>query len=401
MSASLSPPRAAHVSTSALQAVYDRALLQGLLNVEHGLASAEAAVDIPQNVVTPIALACAAHRFDVDLLAQAAHRADRLAIPPIKAPGEAVGSTDAHAARYVQWATRQDVIDTATMLQLRSAMDELLSNIGRAVVSFAALAKNHRNTIAVSRTWLQHAISMPFGLMLAEYAAAIKRLRLKLKRLWQNALPLQFCGAAGILAALAHHGLVVRETLVERLVLCLPEARSHTHRIRMTKIASALAIAGTCGKVGRDVSLMTQTDVGEALEPSADGRCGSSSMPNKRNPVAAARALAALTMSPSLVARLFSAEVQENGRSAVPGQAEWPVLPTVVLVTSDAAAAIVDVSEKKRLREVLSADPIVGADPDPVRISNLFGPASYQGAAQAMIDRLLAYLDHRRSAQCL
>ncbi len=104
-------------------------------------------------------------------------------------------------------------------------------------------------------------------------------------------------------------------------------------------------IAGTCGKIARDVSLMMQTDVGEAFEPSGEGRGGSSTMPHKRNPVAAASALAAATMAPNLAATIFAAQVQDHERSAGPWHAEWPTLPTLMLVTSGALAAIVDIAE--------------------------------------------------------
>src|SRR5882757_2055155 len=90
---------------------------------------------------------------------------------------------------------------------------------------------------------------------------------------------------------------------------------------------------------------MMQTDVGEAFEPSGEGRGGSSTMPHKRNPVAAATALAAATMAPNLAATILAAQVQDHERSAGPWHAEWPTLPTLLLVTSGALAAIVDIAE--------------------------------------------------------
>src|SRR6202040_1588192 len=130
------------------------------------------------------------------------------------------------------------------------------------------------------------------------------------------------------------------------LGLPLPDAPWHTHRDRMAEAASVLAIlAGSCGKIARDVSLMMQTDVGEAFEPSGEGRGGSSTMPHKRNPVAAASALGAASMAPNLAATIFAAQVQEHERSAGPWHAEWPPLPSLLLVTSGALTAIVDIAE--------------------------------------------------------
>ena len=108
-------------------------------------------------------------------------------------------------------ATSQDVIDTATMLTLRAAIDALLADLDRAIAGFAELARQHRNTAMVARTWLQHALPMPFGLKLAEYAAALHALAPRLRRLRARALALQFGGAAGTLAALGDKGLAVAE----------------------------------------------------------------------------------------------------------------------------------------------------------------------------------------------
>jgi 3-carboxy-cis,cis-muconate cycloisomerase len=236
--------------------------------------------------------------------------------------------------------------------------------------------------------------------------------------------------------------------LARELKLPLPEAPWHTHRDRIAEAASVLAIiAGSCGKIARDVSLMMQTDVGEAFEPSGEGRGGSSTMPHKRNPVAAASALAAATMAPNLVATIFAAQVQEHERSAGPWHAEWPTLPTLMLVTSGALAAIVDlaeglevdaarmranldatgglimaeaiafalaekigkseahhlvevlskkaVAEKKHLHDVLAEDAKVKAQLSAEKIEELLEPMTYQGISQALIDRLLASLEEK------
>jgi 3-carboxy-cis,cis-muconate cycloisomerase len=297
---------------------------------------------------------------------------------------------------------------------------------------------------------MQHALPMPFGLKLAGYAAALGRSRERLTRLRRDALALQFGGAAGTLAALGDKGMAVAEQLARELKLPLPEAPWHTHRDRIAEAASVFAIlSGTCGKIARDVSLMMQTDVGEAFEPSGQGRGGSSTMPHKRNPVAAASALAAATMAPNLAATIFAAQVQDHERSAGPWHAEWPTLPTLQLVTSGALAAVVDIAEglevdaarmrqnldathglimaeavtmalaekigksdahhlieedsrkaiaaKRNLRDVLADDARVTAHLDAARLAKLFEPMAYQGVSQTLIDRLLASLDDKIS----
>ena len=176
MSTSLSPLLAPMLSSAAMRAVCDDvACLQNMLDFEAALARAEAATGvIPASAPGPIANACKAESFDLAALAEAATRSGNLAIPLVKALTANVAKVDADAARYVHWgATSQDVIDTAMMLTLRAAIEALLGDIDRAMAGFAMLARTHRHTAVVARTWLQHALPMPFGLKLAEYAAAL------------------------------------------------------------------------------------------------------------------------------------------------------------------------------------------------------------------------------------
>jgi len=426
----------------------DEVYLQHMLDFEHALARAEAAVGIiPASAVVSIAKACHAESFDRAALAESAVQAGNLAIPLVKMLTAKVANADPSAARYVHWgATSQDVIDTATMLGLRAAINALIVDLDRAITGFARMAVQHRETAVVARTWLQHALPMPFGLKLAEYAAALHRSRGRLKRLRGETLALQFGGAAGTLAALGDNGLKVAEQLAQELSLPLPDAPWHTHRDRIADVAAALAIlTGTCGKIARDVSLMMQTDVAEAFEPAGEGRGGSSTMPHKRNPVAAARALAAATMAPNLAATIFAAQVQDHERSAGPWHAEWPTLPTLQLVTSGALSAIAEIAEgldidatrmranldmtqglvmaeavamalaekigkgeahhiveaasrkaietRRHLRSVLAEDTRVTTHIDTDTLESLFDPMAYQGVAQTLIDRLLASLD--------
>jgi 3-carboxy-cis,cis-muconate cycloisomerase len=170
MSTSLSPLLAPLLSSAAMRAICDdAAFLQHMLDFEAALARAEAACGvIPRTAVAPIAAACKAGSFDLGALAEAATGSGNPAIPLVKTLTANVASADAEAARYVHWgATSQDVIDTATMLTLRAAIDALLTDLDRAIAGFATLAAKHRGTAMVARTWLQHALPMPFGLKLA------------------------------------------------------------------------------------------------------------------------------------------------------------------------------------------------------------------------------------------
>ena len=433
------------MSSAAMRAVLDdRARLQHMLNVEVALARAEAALGvIPASCVDAIAEAAHAERYDIAALGQEAVESATVAVPFVKALTAEVAKDDAKAAGYVHWgATSQDILDTALVLELRAAVDALMSDLNRAIDAFVALSGKHRRTASVARTLLQHAVPMPFGLKLAGYAAALGRSRERLRRLRKEALVLQFGGAAGTLAALGDRGIEVSERLAALLDLPLPDAPWHTHRDRLAELASAFAIlAGTCGKIARDVALLMQTDVAEAFEPAASGRGGSTTMPHKRNPVLATSALAAANMAPPLAASILAAQVQEHERALGGWQSEWPTFASLALVTSGALSGVADIAQglevdaermrdnlatsrglimaeamtfalagklgkseargivddavrkavagKRELQDVIGEDARVKAHFSPPELSKLFDPMLYQGVAQTFIDRMI------------
>jgi 3-carboxy-cis,cis-muconate cycloisomerase len=439
------------ISSAAMRTVLDdRARLQRMLDFIVALARAEAAVGIvPALASDQIANAAKAERYDVKALGEEAVAAGNIAIPLINALTAEVAKADPAAAGWVHWgSTSQDIIDTGLVLDLRAAIDALIADLNRAVEGFTTLAGRHRRTPIVGRTWLQHALPMPLGLKLAGYAAALGRARERLRRLRREALVLQFGGAVGTLAALNDKGLDVSERLAALLDLPLPEASWHSHHDRLAEVASAFAIlTGTCGKIARDVSLLMQTDVAEAFEPAAPGRGGSSTLPHKRNPTAAATALAAATIAPNLLATIVAAQVQEHERAVGGWQAEWQAFPALALVTSGALYAIVDLSQglevdsermrvnlgatrglimaeavafalgnkighqdaqkivaeacrkavaaKRNLQDVLAENNQVTLSLSVGELAKLFEPMAYQGAAQTLIDRIVGALQVR------
>ena len=422
----------------------DRARLQRMLEFEAALAQAEAALGvISATGAAAIGHACDAALYDIEALVAAQAPSGNIAVAMVEALTKAVAARDPSASHFVHWgATSQDVIDTALMLELRAAIDALLADLDLAVKGFTALAGRHRRTLSVARTMMQHALPMPFGLKLAGYAAALGRSRERLLRLRREALMLQFGGAAGTLAALGDQGLAVSERMAALLDLQLPDAPWHTHRDRLAEVAACFGIlAGTCGKIARDMTLMMQTEVGEAFEPAAPARGGSSTLPQKRNPVGAAAALSAATAAPHLVATLLAAQVQEHERAPGGWHTDWMTIPALALVTSGALAAVVDIAQgleidverlranlemtggqimaeaasfalaakigraeahalvrdlnqqavqqKRPLKEMLLGDIRVKQHLSGIEIEKLFIPLTYQGSAQTFIDRLV------------
>jgi 3-carboxy-cis,cis-muconate cycloisomerase len=422
----------------------DRARLQGMLDFEAGLARAEARAGvIPSSAAGAIAYQCRAELFDVGAVSQGAQLAGNLAIPLVKALTAVVAQTDTDAARYVHWgATSQDVIDTGCVLQLRPALKTIAADLNRLIDALVELAKKHRSTIVVGRTWMQQALPTTFGLKAAGWLDAINRHRARLRETEQRVGVLQFGGAVGTLAALGLRGQMVARILAEELHLALPDTPWHSHRDRLVEVATTLGLCvGTLGKIARDISLHAQTEIGEVFEPGGEGRGGSSTMPHKRNPVTSAVVLSTATRVPGLVSSMLSAMVQEEERGLGGWHAEWETLPEIVRLTAgalhhmaetvprlevdaarmqenlgltqglifaeavtmalsekagrSAAHQVVEAAcgraqnEKRHLREVLGEDAQVGKYLSSAEIEGLFDPRKYLGAAEAFVDRVV------------
>jgi 3-carboxy-cis,cis-muconate cycloisomerase len=423
----------------------DQACLQGMLDFEAALARAEARVGvIARKATAAIAACCRAERLNAEAIARAAPNCGNLAIPLVKQLTALVARQDAEAARFVHWgATSQDAIDTGLVLQLRQALPLIEADLKRLSGALAGLAKRHRKTTQVGRTWLQQALPVTFGLKAAGWLDGVERHRERLAGIRERLLVVQFGGAAGTLAALGTKGFDVAEALARELNLGLPDVPWHGQRDRFAEAAAIFGlIVGSIGKMACDISLMMQTEIGEVLEPAGEGRGGSSTMPHKRNPVSCAAVLAAAARAPGLVATMLGAMAPEHERGLGVWQAEWVALPELALLAGGAVRAMAEtveglevnparmaenldrtkglilaeavqmalgskigrsvaheliekasrkaVAEGKTLGEVLAADKDVRRHLKREEIEHLLDPQHYLGQASAMVDRVLA-----------
>ncbi|NVZ27549.1 3-carboxy-cis,cis-muconate cycloisomerase [Pseudomonas gingeri] len=425
----------------------DQGRVQAMLDFEAALARAQARVGlIPQAAVAPIEAACRAGLYDFSALGEAIATAGNSAIPLVKVLGKQIAGTDAGAERYVHLgATSQDVMDSGLVLQLRRAWQLIDRDLQRLGEVLASQARRHAATPLAGRTWLQQATPVTLGMKIAGWLGAVTRHRQRLRELQPRLFSLQFGGASGTLAALGDQALAVAEALAGELQLGLPEQPWHTHRDRLVEFGAVLGlIAGSLGKLGRDISLLMQTEAAEVFEPSAPGKGGSSTMPHKRNPVGAAVLIGAATRVPGLLSTLFSAMPQEHERSLGLWHAEWETLPEICRLVSGAlqqalivceglevdparmlenldltqglllaeAVSIVlaqrlgrdtahhlleqccrrAVAERRHLRVVLGDEPRVTAELSADELDHLLDPAHYLGQAQTWVERAVA--DH-------
>jgi len=337
-------------TTPALAALFsDESVLQVMLDFETALARAEARHGlIPMEAADAIAAAARPDKLDISVLAEAAFRAGTPTIPLVKMLTDLVRKTDAEAARFVHWgATSQDVADTAMSLLLKRAEPTLIADMLRLEKALANLSERHKKSVMLGRTLLQPATPVTFGLKAAGWLASVCRGRRRLQKAFRVAVVLQFGGASGTLASLGDRGIHVAETLSADLGFGdAPAAPWHTQRDQLaTLICACGVLTGSLGKMARDISLLMQSEVGEAFEPGAEGRGGSSTMPNKRNPTACSLTLAAAHRVPGLVASFLSAMLQEHERGVGGWQAEWPIIAAAVQSTGVAIASMAEVAE--------------------------------------------------------
>ena len=322
--------------------------LQAMLTVEAALASALARSGIiSDNQAIAIAKACRVDSYDAKALERLGAKAGTPVIPLVEELVAKVHSISESTSRFVHFgATSQDILDTATMLQLKNVVPRISEYLSRIEAEFFSRAKENANTPVLGRTLLQAGPPISFGLKLAGWAAAVRRARRRLEEAARESLCLQFGGAVGNLSSLGSAGKDVAQHLANVLDLPLPQAPWHTHRDALVGLASYAAIlVGSLGKLARDISLYAQEEIAEMREPSLSGKGGSSSMPHKRNPVGCMRILAAANRSPALVSSLLSAMPQEHERGLGGWQSEWPSLRDLFSLALEASAEMAEMAE--------------------------------------------------------
>jgi 3-carboxy-cis,cis-muconate cycloisomerase len=318
-----------------------------MLRVEGGLACAQARLGlVPPGVARRIADASMTLKPDLAAIGTATAR-DGVPVPELVRQLRA--ALDDEAASYVHFgATSQDIVDTAFVLALRDLCD-LVDRRARDVVrQVATLAARHRTTLCLARTRTQPAVPTSFGLRALAWARPLSRERARLAALRGEVLCVQFGGAAGNLSALGERGPEVADALAQELGLARSVPAWHGERDGLLALTDGLArIAGALGKLGQDVAHGCQAEVGE-LHLSGGG--GSSTMPNKANPVAAETLVALARHAIGSLAGAHQGQLHALERDGAAWTLEWLALPQL------AVAAGGGLSRALGLLEALSVD---------------------------------------------
>ncbi|HUB14091.1 MAG TPA: adenylosuccinate lyase family protein [Acetobacteraceae bacterium] len=428
--------------SDAMRAVFDEAAyFQRMLDVEAALARVQARLGIiPVEAAQAIGAAARFENLDPAELAASARNVGYPVVGLVAGLSRAAGA----AGAWTHWgATTQDIMDTATVLQVREGLTLIGGALAALLDALAIQADRHRHTVMAGRTHLQQALPTSFGLKCAVWAAPLPGHLERLDQLRARVEQVEFAGAAGTLASLGRQGIAVMEGLARELGLGAPAAPWHVCREALAETLAFLGIAcGTLAKFATDIILLSQTELGEVAEPYVAGRGSSSTMPQKRNPIASEYILASARGVQALVPLMLGAMAQDHERATGPWQAEALAIPQAFVLTHGAllqAHAIaegmmVDAERMRRnlglthglivaeavmmglaaklgrgeahhvvkhacdaalaesigLAEALAREPAVTDKLDRAEIERLTDPAGYLGSADAFIDRVLA-----------
>lgn len=306
----------------------DEAAVKAMLAFEAALAIAEQRLQlIPAGTAKRIAAAADSLEPDWERLGSGSMRAGHPVAELVNLLRDAAGP----AGDFVHLgATAQDAVDTALVMRLAIALDRFDARLKTLIKILSGKAKRYQNCVMAGRTRTQHAVPVTFGGKIAGWLLPLARHRSRLAELAPRALTVQFGGAAGTLGVFGTRGVEVMEGLATELGLGIPPGPWHSQRDGLVEIASWLSlVSGTLAKMGQDLALLAQTEVGEASDGSAGG---SSAMPHKSNPVRSEVLVAIGRANATLLSSMHQAAIHEHERSGSAWTLEWLTLPQMVVL---------------------------------------------------------------------
>lgn len=429
--------------TSAMREIFDeKATLQRYLDVEAALARVQARLNIiPAEAAAEIT--AKAHLELMDL-ASIKNQTEIVGYPILPLVRQLGAACDKGLGEWSHWgATTQDIMDSGLALQLQAALKLIDAELETLIGTLASLAEKHRLTPMAGRTHLQHALPVTFGYKAAIWLSPLLRMRERLAELTPRATAGQFAGAAGTLASLGADGIAVSDGLMQELGLPQPLAPWHVARDGVAESVTFLGlVTGALSKIAADIMIMMATEIGEVFEPFLQGRGGSSTMPQKRNPISCELIRGAAKLVRQHSGSALDAMEADFERATGPWHIEWSAVPEAFVLTAGAlhqanfmlAGLEVDTARMRRnldisdglimaesvmmglaptlgrqtahdivydacrkaiadgthLKDALMADATILGMLRPEQLDELLDPLNYLGSTNVMIDRVLA-----------
>lgn len=316
-----------------LEALFtDTADLAAMLRIEAALAAAEAEAGlIAPEAAARIAATCADFRPDWSALRLGLAR-DGVVVPElVRQLRAAVG--EPYAPDLHRGATSQDIVDTSLVLRLVPALASLDDRLDGLDAALVQLSARHGAQPLMAQTRMQQALPFSVADKIDTWRSPIGRHRTRLAELRPRLLKLQLGGPVGTRTELGIEAEAIAAGVAQRLGLSNASAW-HAQRDTIAELGAWLAlVAGSLGKIGQDVALMVQNEIGAAR---LAGGGTSSAMAHKSNPVSAELLVALARFTAGLAGTLTGALVHENERSGAAWTLEWLVLPQLVVGTGAA-----------------------------------------------------------------
>ena len=313
-----------------------------MLAFEAALAEAEAASGvIPQEAAAEIVAAIASFAPDTHALRQATAR-DGVVVPELVEQLRTALS-EAHRHHVHFGATSQDVIDTAFSLCIAPVLDDFADRLTELSGRLDALDGRDGGLVVQAHTRMQRAIPVTVSRKIASWRAPLQRSLERMDGIRDELVLLHFGGAAGTLDKLGADGEAVARHMADELQLRYAPGARHSERDGQVQLAGWLSsVSSSLGKMGQDICLMAQNEVGEVILTSGGG---SSAMPHKVNPVGAEILVTLGRFNATMVAGMHHAAIHENERSGAAWTLEWMLLPQMVIATAaglKTAASLLD-----------------------------------------------------------
>jgi 3-carboxy-cis,cis-muconate cycloisomerase len=307
----------------------DAAQVAAMVRFELALAQAEAEVGlISSDAATAIAAGLADFTPDWDGL-RAGMARDGVVVPALVAQLRTRIAAP-HREALHKGATSQDAIDTALVLQLGEIIAVLLARLTALLDAVEGLAARHGAQPLMAHTRMQRALPYTVGAKLSTWSAPLRRHLVALQVVRRSLLVIQLGGPIGDRSSFGAQGEAVARLLARQLDLGLAEPWQSA-RDPLIGFGGLLAgLSGTLGKIGADVSIMAQNEIGAVT---LAGGGGSSSMAHKSNPVRAEVMVALARYNAGMSGVLQQAMVHENERSGAAWTLEWLALPPIVIAT--------------------------------------------------------------------
>jgi 3-carboxy-cis,cis-muconate cycloisomerase len=322
----------------------DSAEINAMLRVEGALAVVQGALGvIPAEAAAFLLQGSRTVQINaVDLAAETA--TNGVPVPALLAAFRRATDAPEHTA-WLHWgATSQDIMDTALALRLKPLLDLWEARLDQIIAGLGHLADRHADLPMAARTYGQAATPTSFGAVVASWGRPLLRHRARLAAIRAEVLQVSLSGAAGTLSAMGPLGPAVRAALAEALGLADPGASWHSERDGIAGLAAWMAgLTASLGKIGADLVLLAQSGIAEVM---VTGAGGSSTMPQKQNPVAASVLVALARQTAGLAATMQGAVVHGQQRDGAAWFTEWLTLPQLSMSTGRALSLAIEVAAR-------------------------------------------------------